>query len=264
MKEFDAEEFKRLNYNKLESDNLIGNKYNRLTILKVGGLNKYGKRQVTVKCDCANSTVFDVSLYDIIKNKTQSCGCYAKEIKKINGMNNKKYNTYDLTGEYGIGYTLKGEEFYFDLEDYDKIKDYCWHKDSGYIRTTLNNKKILIHNLIMNNKGVDHIYLNKHDNRKENLRIVTPQQNSFNKKGHGKMSEFGLKGISWRKSNKKWVSYIRKENKIVYYKYFDNIQKCIENKIIAEKEYFGEYRYAWENDIKWEELIEYEKELKGK
>ena len=37
----------------------------------------------------------------------------------------KKYNTYDLSGEYGIGYTSKGEEFYFDLDDYDKIKDYC-------------------------------------------------------------------------------------------------------------------------------------------
>lgn len=31
-------------------------------------------------------------------------------------------NTYDLSGEYGIGYTTKGEEFWFDLEDYDKIK----------------------------------------------------------------------------------------------------------------------------------------------
>ena len=29
--------------------------------------------------------------------------------------NHKKYNNYDLTGEYGIGYTFKNEEFYFDL-----------------------------------------------------------------------------------------------------------------------------------------------------
>ena len=36
-------------------------------------------------------------------------------------------NVYDLSGEYGIGYTLKGEPFWFDLEDYDLIKDYCWH-----------------------------------------------------------------------------------------------------------------------------------------
>lgn len=39
---------------------------------------------------------------------------------------NKKYNAYDLTKDYGKGYTLDGVEFIFDLEDYDKIKDYCW------------------------------------------------------------------------------------------------------------------------------------------
>ncbi|WP_368488451.1 hypothetical protein [Clostridium sp. BJN0013] len=37
-----------------------------------------------------------------------------------------KYNTYDLTGEYGIGYDAKGNIFYFDLEDYDRIKDFYW------------------------------------------------------------------------------------------------------------------------------------------
>ena len=43
--------------------------------------------------------------------------------------NPKKYNKYDLTGKFGIGYTSKGEEFYFDLEDYDKIKNHLWYKD---------------------------------------------------------------------------------------------------------------------------------------
>lgn len=27
-------------------------------------------------------------------------------------------NTYDLSGEYGIGYTSNGEQFYFDKEDF--------------------------------------------------------------------------------------------------------------------------------------------------
>ena len=47
---------------------------------------------------------------------TKSCGCLAKEIRsKIH----KKYNQYDLSGEYGIGWTSNtNEEFYFDLEDF--------------------------------------------------------------------------------------------------------------------------------------------------
>ena len=37
-------------------------------------------------------------------------------------------NKYDLSGEYGIGWTHNTEhEFYFDLEDYDIIKYYCWY-----------------------------------------------------------------------------------------------------------------------------------------
>ena len=54
----------------------------------------------------------------------------------------KQYNNYDLSGEYGIGYLFNGEEFYFGLEDYDKIKNYCWYKDSGgYIRTNAHKKR---------------------------------------------------------------------------------------------------------------------------
>lgn len=44
----------------------------------------------------------------------------------------KKYNKYltdleDEHGLYGIGYcSNSGTEFYFDMQDYDVIKDYCW------------------------------------------------------------------------------------------------------------------------------------------
>ena len=63
------------------------------------------------------------------------------EVKKI-----KKYNTYDLSGEYGIGYTTKGEKFLFDLEDYEKIKDYCWcvDKTDTVVQEMTNLTKIFI------------------------------------------------------------------------------------------------------------------------
>lgn len=50
-------------------------------------------------------------------------------------MGYKKYNRYDLNlkdehGLYGVGYCFNtGHEFYFDMDDYDKIKDYCWSED---------------------------------------------------------------------------------------------------------------------------------------
>ena len=66
---------------------------------------------------------------------TKSCGCLNNEKRSLLGKNSKKYNKYNLNGEYGIGWTSNtNEEFYFDLEDYDKIKDYCWFLDNrGYI-----------------------------------------------------------------------------------------------------------------------------------
>lgn len=93
-------------------------------------------------------------------------------------------NTYNLTGEYGIGYTTKGEEFYFDFEDYDNIKQYNWYIDSnGYVSKS--NPYIRMHRLVMNlfnpNIMIDHIYHKKNDNRKSQLRIVTNRQNQMNK-----------------------------------------------------------------------------------
>lgn len=72
---------------------------------------------------------------------------------------------YDLTGEYGIGWTSNtNKEFYFDIEDYDKIKDYCWYEnDGGYVVTQRNRKTIRMHRLILNlspkdDIQVDHIF----------------------------------------------------------------------------------------------------------
>ena len=111
----------------------------------------------------------------------------------LNGFEaNKSHNKYDLTHDYGIGYTDKGETFYFDLEDYDLIKDYHWYIDNaGYVHAQYreNGKYIHIkmHRLVMQVVGnpqmiIDHIGHNTTDNRKSMLRICTPRENSFNHK----------------------------------------------------------------------------------
>ncbi len=66
-------------------------------------------------------------------------------------------------------------------------------------------EKIDMHRLIMNPpKGmeVDHINGNRLDNRRENLRIVTSQQNKMNS-GTRKHSSI-YKGVSWNKNSKSW------------------------------------------------------------
>ena len=122
----------------------IGKRFGRLIVLEKAerSFSTSGQSRTMWKCrcDCGNEVVVDDS--GLTTGSTQSCGCLQRELqsKKM-----KKYNEYDLSGEYGIGYTNNCNEeginyFYFDLEDYDKIKNYCWcFNNTGYIQaqTTL-------------------------------------------------------------------------------------------------------------------------------
>lgn len=111
---------------------------------------------------------------------------------------------YDLTGEYGIGWTSNtNKEFYFDMEDYDRIKNYCWYEnDNGYVVTQRNRKTIRMHRLVLNlspedDIQVDHIFHNTLDNRKRYLRLATNAQNNMNKK---------VFGVYWNEEKKKMGS----------------------------------------------------------
>lgn len=153
----------------------------------------------------------------LISEDTKSCGCLMKE--SVSNAN-KRYNTYDLSGEYGIGYTSKGEEFYFDLEDYDKIKDYCWYIHRGYVVSAENenndNKGIFIHRLLLSeiNDGIiDHINHKTNDNRKTNLRISTPSKNQMNKKRQSNNTS-GVTGVYYDKKYNRWYSVITANKKL--------------------------------------------------
>lgn len=198
------------------------------------------------KCDCGNTTTVRGDL--LKRGKTESCGCLQKEaVDRINKEINKKYNKYDLSGEYGIGYTSKGEEFYFDLDDYDKIKDYCWFNTKGYICARCDNKRTLMHRFVTNcpdNMVVDHIGGEKtrSDNRKQNLRICTISQNNMNRKMTNRNTS-GVVGVVWDKNKKKWEAIIRINKKQIHLGLFDNFEDAVATRKQAEEKYFGEYSY---------------------
>ena len=81
-----------------------------------------------------------------------------------------------------------------------------------------------MHRLILGAKEgqcVDHINGDPLDNRKENIRICTLSQNSQNRRQR-KDNTSGLKGVSWAKREKKWVSYIRSGGKHLWLGYFND------------------------------------------
>lgn len=73
-----------------------------------------GNAQWLCKCNCKDENEIIVRTNYLKSGHTKSCGCLQKEKVAITGKSNKKYNTYNLSEEYGIGYTNKGEHFYFD------------------------------------------------------------------------------------------------------------------------------------------------------
>ena len=223
----------------------IGETFNRLTILEV---KRDEKRGVVCKCKCScNNEVINrwISAYAVVKGKIKSCGCLQKEnhMKAL-----KKYNTYDLSGEYGVGYTSNTDEpFYFDLEDYDKIKDYCWNKHSistGYQALEsydISTKKVIRFHYLLNKKGWDHINGNSLDNRKENLRKCTHRENNIN---HAVRSDntSGTTGVHWSKKRKKWYAEISiKKGKVLNLGFFNNIDDAIQARKEAEGKYYGEW-----------------------
>lgn len=240
---------------------LSGQKYGRLTVLRQADEDyvypKSGKHESKwwVICDCGKSDEFMVRYGHLTSGNTKSCGCLEIETKIKNGKRKKKYNIYDLSGSYGIGYTSKGEEFWFDLEDYDKIKDYCWYYSEGYLRTNTTIGKGIqdsfsLHRLLMDfpeGKEVDHIIhpakdQNKYDNRKQNLRIVNKSQNQMNKHLQ-ENNTTGNVGVRWHSRDNIWEAWISVCNESIYLGRFENKQDAIEARRVAENKYFGEYGF---------------------
>lgn len=226
---------------------LTGETFERLTVIKLDHQHPKNKSKYWLcQCSCGNKTI--VSSTRLLRKEIRSCGCLAKELTKIR---NKKYNTYDLSGEYGICYTRQGKEFWFDKEDYDRIKDYCWSNQKGYAVTKLPKEEnqphenIYMHRIVMgcSNDGeldVDHIFGKPHDNRKEKLRICTKAENCLNN-AIRKDNTSGATGVMWRKDTLQWNAVIHKNRKTYWLGAFNNFNDAVKARKEGEEKYFGEF-----------------------
>lgn len=242
---------------------LTGQKFGKLTVIKrlpdhyTSGGNKVHKW--LCKCDCGRDDGVICSTGDLNSKRRWRCTyCVRDESAERMSRKNKKYNTYDLSGEYGVGYTSKGEEFYFDLEDYDLIKDYCWHKHHNYFVAKINGKSTGLHKLVMgdleNQYDIDHIKTeNKFDNRKLNLRKTTRQQNNSNRK-LSKNNTSGVSGVRWHSRDKVWEAWIIVNYERKYLGRYSNFDDAVNARKLAEEEYYGEYSYDNSQKI-YEELV---------
>jgi len=221
----------------------FGDKYGKLKPLKVVGTSKNRNKIWECLCDCGN--LISISTGSLTTGNTKSCGCLHKESLQKHGEKARILNKYDLTGEYGIGYTSKGEEFYFDLEDYDKIKKYTWnYNQEKYVQSSPFGKILKMHRIIMNapkGKVVDHINHTTYDNRKKNLRICEHFENRINSKTYSNNTS-GRKGVYWDKTRNKWMVLITVNKKTIHIGRFYEFEDAVKARELAEDKYHGEFK----------------------
>jgi hypothetical protein len=170
----------------------------------------------------------EVPVVDIIDNgKTRKLGLHKlifnvleKDKKVYNSSTNKldvrksnlslSQNQFIYKDNEVIINTSCDNEIIIEEEDFHLVKDYTWSvSQSGYVYTKFP-KTMYIHRLITNcpeGMTVDHIDLNKLNNRKSNLRVCEHMKNTWNRKKYS-ASRFGkissqYKGLR-RKDNNSW------------------------------------------------------------
>ena len=193
-------------------------------------------------CECGSDKIITIDGNSLRHGLTKSCGCLKIE-RTIEA--NKKYNRYDISGEFGIGWTSNtNREFYFDLEDYDKIKDYCWCEvisTTGMHRLSarVNDRSTYMH-VLLGFKNFDHIDRNELNNRKSNLRQCTHEENSRNNKLY-KNNSSGITGVHWSKKENKWIARIVINTKLKRVGCFTDKDDAIRARLQAELKYYKEF-----------------------
>ena len=207
---------------------LSGQRFGKLTVrCKSDRIASNGTPFWVCDCDCGNVT--EVEKSNLKRGNTVSCGkC-------------RVFNTYEEKDDYMIGYQNNGKKFYFDKDDYERVKKYNWsvNGDEYVINTSAEYKDgigMSMHRYLLDapdDMVVDHINHIRYDNRKENLRICTQSQNNINKK---------IQGYTIR-DGKRYEVTIRINGKPVYIGRFNTKEEALEARKKAYDEDHKEYAY---------------------
>lgn len=96
-------------------------------------------------------------------------------------------------------------------------------------------KRYILHRVVTQcaeGMSVDHINHDTLDNRKENLRVVTHQQNQQNRKGAQRNNKScGIRGVTWNARSQRWSTNVKVKGKDTWvgsYKELDDARKAVE------------------------------------
>lgn len=180
----------------------------------------------------------------------------------------RKENNYVIDEENGIAKIelrrKNGENLWttIDLEDLDRVIGYprAWYakysktiKDfyaaaNVYDPSGEHTGTIHLHQFVLNtrNNHVDHINHDPRDNRKANLREVSPSQNYRNRDGRNRNNVSGYRNVSWSTRDNKWLVQLQIDGKTTCLKKFEREDVDAAGRFAAEmrEKYYGEFSGA--------------------
>ena len=149
----------------------------------------------------------------------------------------------------------RGKFAIVDQDDFEKLQEYNWHLVEGNsqsqyavrtVKSGIKRCRCAMHRVVTDAPAglfVDHINHNGLDNRRKNLRIVTPQQNSWNTRLGRYQGASKYKGVCWDKDKQLWRASIYIDNKLKHLGRFEDEKEAAAAYDRAAKEHRGEYAF---------------------
>lgn len=115
-------------------------------------------------------------------------------------------------------------------------------RPDGYVRCQINGHSAYLHRLVwLYHYGelpefIDHINGDRSDNRIENLRASSLQENNTNLRKAKRTSKSGVLGVNWHKKTNKWRVQVRLNRATIHVGYFDCIEKASAAYIAKKRE----------------------------
>lgn len=119
--------------------------------------------------------------------------------------------------------------------------------EDRYLRGALLDKSFLAHRVVWAvlygewpDNEIDHINMDRSDNREANLRTANHSENNFNRSVQSNNTS-GLKGVSWHKKGQKWRAHIALHGKQRHLGLFSTSDEAYQAYLSAVKDMHGEF-----------------------